>query len=124
GKSIVGFLRGVLTRMRDKEQTYGGVVGFVEQCLSCKIQAEKVNQDNYDFCKFVNYFTDTKVETIKSVSRGRLVSQIKVPSQYYVKRGYSKEILSKYCVGFCNTKGKPFYLRTVVPVFTNEDSAI
>lgn len=53
----------------------------------------------------------------KGVPRDVVRKSLLIPGDYYIKRGFSKEILDRYDVGFCNTKGKPMYMRTVVPVY-------
>jgi 5S rRNA maturation endonuclease (ribonuclease M5) len=118
GISIIGFIRGALETKTGKEQSYRDVNKFIEKVLRCKmgeIQPE-LSGDTYDLCKFADYFTKDR-ETSIIIPKRAITTGLKIPSQYYVKRGYSKETLTKYSVGFCNTKGKPFYLRTVVPVF-------
>jgi 5S rRNA maturation endonuclease (ribonuclease M5) len=42
---------------------------------------------------------------------------------FYIDRGFKKETLLEYGVGFCYTKGKFFYNRIVVPIF-NEDKTL
>ena len=45
---------------------------------------------------------------------------VDVPSQYFLQRGYSIEVLDKYGVGTCKRRGRPLYQRAVVPIY--EDS--
>ena len=42
-------------------------------------------------------------------------SQLQIPSQYYLDRGYSKEILDKYSIGYLDKQK-----RVVVPILDNE----
>lgn len=38
-------------------------------------------------------------------------------SDYFISRGFSKDILSSFNVGFCDKKGSEMFYRSVVPVF-------
>jgi hypothetical protein len=38
------------------------------------------------------------------------------PPHYFMNRGFSKEILSKYYVGRCETFGRPMFMREVLPI--------
>lgn len=39
------------------------------------------------------------------------------PAKYFIQRGFSKEILDYFNVGFCNTRGQEMFMRSVVPIF-------
>ena len=51
-------------------------------------------------------------------------SSVDIPSQYYLQRDYSIEILDKYGVGTCKRKGKALYQRAVVPIYDDSGKAI
>jgi 5S rRNA maturation endonuclease (ribonuclease M5) len=53
-----------------------------------------------------------------------LRSKLKIPSQYYINRGYLPEILDKYDVGLCDDRSKPFYNRVVIPVYDDDYTCI
>lgn len=115
GISIIGFIRGILERKTGKEKTYGDVIKYVEDVLSRKVSDVVVHKNiNDEYRSFVDY--NNRAPAIQ-LPKTQLEKSLKIPSQYYIRRGYSREVLIKYSVGFCNTPGKPFYLRTVVPVF-------
>lgn len=53
----------------------------------------------------------------------RLLSDI--PSEYFIRRGFCKNILDRYDVGTCLRWGKPMYKRAVVPIYDmNQEYAI
>jgi DNA primase len=56
----------------------------------------------------------------KGISRNEVRGRLEIPCKYYMDRGYSSEVLDKYDVGLCSTKGKRMYKRAVVPVYNNE----
>ena len=46
------------------------------------------------------------------------------PSPYFLEEGFSKEILIKYNVGFCDNPRKPMYMRSYVPVLDFEGKTV
>lgn len=54
---------------------------------------------------------------IGTKSRAEVRKNLEIPAKYYLDRGYSKEILDKYDIGTCKTRGKQMFLRVVAPVY-------
>lgn len=54
------------------------------------------------------------------ILRKNVREKLKIPSEYYLGRGYCPEILDKYDVGLCNTYGKEMFGRIVVPVYDDD----
>jgi 5S rRNA maturation endonuclease (ribonuclease M5) len=48
-------------------------------------------------------------------------SRLVIPSPYFLSRGFSKEILDKYDIGDCHTKGKPMNGRAVITVYDDDN---
>jgi hypothetical protein len=46
------------------------------------------------------------------------------PSWYFLNQGFSKEILTKYNVGYCSDPKKPMYLRSYAPVLSEDGDNI
>lgn len=55
-----------------------------------------------------------------SVQRNRVQSFLTIPSNYYIKQGYSPEVLDKYDVGDCLNKSSELYNRAVVPLYDSQ----
>ena len=85
---------------------------------------------NFTFWKMIDYLDDfvksKKIENVvvkkveikeSNIPKKELYKRLKIPSNYFIKRGISKEILQKYEVGDCWTKKTPMYTRAVVPVY-------
>lgn len=114
GIGIVDFVRGAIGHKFGREYTGRQTIRFIEDILSDKIS-------NLTKVRSVQAPVKHKEYKPVQVPTGQIAKSIGIPSMYYIRRNYSKEILTKYHVGFCNNKGKPFYLRTVVPVFGDTD---
>ena len=56
----------------------------------------------------------------KPVPREQVRKSLDIPAQYYIDRGYSREVLDKYDVGLCINNKKNMRQRVVVPVYEEE----
>lgn len=113
GADIVGFARGVLSQKKGREIGRGEAI----RELSCLVDEKEIvrgfDSDLYSYF----YEDDGPEEKILSIPRETAIKSLTIPSKYYISRGYSPEILKKYDVGECWTKGKQMYLRAVCPVY-------
>lgn len=94
-KTILGFIMAV------RKVKFGEALGFARRFLKGK---EVKKQVKPDFIVKDTVLPQYEQETI-------------IPSEYYLKRGFSKEILEKYQVGLCMKKKSKMYLRSVVPIY-------
>ena len=113
GRDIVGFVRGILSKRLNRDVGRGEVI---------KNLAKFIELDDSDL-KFGNkneidvIFAERQDTNVSTLSRKDVINKLSIPSKYYIERGFSKEILKKYDIGECYTKGKPMFLRAVVPVY-------
>ena len=112
GRDIVGFVRGVLTTRFKREVSRSEVISDLAKLIDGT--EEKVSFSSEDKITQIFYKQESVLPTI---SRKEVVGKLNIPSQYYISRGFSREILSSYDVGECYTKGKQMFLRAVVPVY-------
>lgn len=113
GRDIVGFVRGVLSKRLDREVSRGDVI----QKLSSLIRDEDSEALFSKNDNFEDIFIEKQDNSSISYNRQDIIKRLDIPSKYYIDRGFSKEILTKYDIGECYTKGKPMFLRAVVPVY-------
>ena len=129
--SILGFVRGVLSRRNlnwqekgDKAVPFNEVVRFVEQFLGLKIEDDEKLYDNekQKFLSTVSILSNKPKteENAFALDRDKVKSMLNIPSQYFIDRGFSKEILTKYDVGDCIKSNKPMSYRAVVPIYDND----
>lgn len=72
----------------------------------------------------LNKVSEIKEEKNKGFDVNILQERLKIPSYYFVRRGFSEEILTKYMIGYCDTKGKKQYKRSVVPILNDASNLI
>lgn len=135
--SIIGFIRGCLSHRKynwqnsgDKVCSFNEAIQFVQQFLGNKIDINSLSaidsktKDKNDFVNTVRYITESSNKDQLKISKDYLLSKISVPSQYFLSRGFTKNILSKYYVGDCYEEGKEMYSRAVVPIFDDNNEYI
>lgn len=116
--SVFGLVRGTMTSKTGRSWSFQESVNFVAQALGL----EKCSLDNA---------TAQDIEIAKIIKRHRkrqssvpgqglplsvVVGRLKEDQVYYPNRGISPEIIAKYHISFCNTKGKPMYKRAFFPI--------
>jgi 5S rRNA maturation endonuclease (ribonuclease M5) len=84
-----------------------------------KIEVRTVDRsrvEKLNFIRQVNLLKAQKAISDKETFRKNTI----VPSEYYLKRGFSEEILEKYDVGLWTKANSRFFQRTVVPIYDTE----
>jgi len=128
--SILGFLRGVLSKQKlDWSQDNDQVISFEEtlqfaidftQCNISNIQINPVEKNKTNFTNMVKTFNDSVHKHQTKIDPSLLKRNLTIPARYYIDRGYTPEVLNKYDVGVCNTPGKAMYQRVVVPIYDTD----
>ena len=132
GKTMIGFIKGCLSRASydwekdgDREATFKETVDFLLEITGQKFGDIKQKSNTVLEMKQFNTMVWTmfgeeedKPDTI--ITRDFYRSKTEIPAQYYLDRGYSAEILDKYDVGFCSTRGKQMHNRCIVPIYSHD----
>jgi 5S rRNA maturation endonuclease (ribonuclease M5) len=127
--SIIGFVRGVLSRQQyewsesgDKTVSFKQAVEFILKFLNKDLDSINTTKsssvDNFVYIS-KNFSKNTQSEQMK-LDPQQVKRSLHIPAQYYLDRGYSREVLEKYSVGLCDNPKKPFYNRVVVPVYSTD----
>ena len=131
GTSFISLIRGALSRFKYKWKKVGDREASFNESVEFLLNFTKQNFDSLEknnisgvekmkFCGMINRFEKPNVSVGKQITRDFYRTNVEIPSQYYLKRGYSIEVLDKYDVGTCKKRGKFLYNRAVVPIY-NED---
>jgi len=118
GRDLIGFIRGVLSFRLNKEISRQYVYREFKDIFNGK----NLNYEKKDIV--ANIFQSKEKKIVKEIDRNLVISSLKIPSVYYLNRGYSKEVLKDYDVGECLSVGKPMYLRATVPVYNDDNKFI
>jgi len=127
--SIIGFVRGVLSRQKLNWEKEGDMTcsfdEALEFCLNLsktdmsKIKVSKQEKNKQTFANMVNNIS-TKIQNTKSsITRDDAKKTLEIPAKYFLDRGFSDKVLKKYDVGLCNNIKKEMYGRAVAPIYDN-----
>lgn len=119
-RNIFGFIRGCLTTKKGSEVSLTEVYNFCESIAKAEYR-EDSGVNTTKEVKLIDIFLKKSVETVPIMSREEIRSSIKIPSSYYVERGFTPEVLDLFDVGTCTKSGKPMLNRAVVPVYDVND---
>lgn len=125
--SIIGFIRGVLSARKyhwskegDKMCSFQEAMIYAKSLIPDKINSDlkfnTIKQDKNNFSRIVDKFVQHPLSE-KKIPRQSAIKNIDIPSEYYIDRGFSKNVLIKYDVGLCSNPSKPMYNRVVVPIY-------
>lgn len=126
----IGLVRGLLSHQngwqslkdKDKIVSFADTLAFIEKFLGGDVI--KVDPTESEKRKFVSTFKLHERNGHTKLSRAYIRSKLKIPSEYFLGRGFTKEILNKYDIGVCHDSSKPFFNRTVVPVYDDNYDCI
>tara|TARA_Y100001937_G_scaffold116181_1_gene167836 strand:- start:5383 stop:6528 length:1146 start_codon:yes stop_codon:yes gene_type:complete len=119
GSTIIGFVRGVLSHRKGEGEfvTYKEAIDAMLDFLGYESikEVKKPDSASLERRKYVSSMKKLSLapkQANSGWSREKLRSTLEIPCNYYLQRGYSKEVLDKYDVGLYNKRN-----RVVVPVY-------
>lgn len=129
--SIIGFIRGVLSRQKlgwqkngDDTVSFQETIKFVEAFLGNDISSIKISKKELEKKKFsylVQNITNHNKETVSTkITRQNVRNSLCIPCSYFIDRGFDKHILDLYDIGLCDKPNKEMYNRAVVPVYDHD----
>jgi hypothetical protein len=116
GNDIFGLIKGVLEQKTQKEQTFIDAVNFLKKFVSGKIEGQDNLKYNVEDSRIDKIFHNGMINKVVC-TRDQVVRGLNIPCPHYLSRGFTKEVLKEFDVGYCSTTGKQMYNRTVFPVY-------
>lgn len=121
----LGFIQGVLSAQQlgwekrgDEVLSLVKVLNWVRDNLQIDINDLKIDAIEEEKLRFIRNEKPKPIKTAKQgVSRDKVRSFLKIPSQYYLGRRYSAELLDEFDVGDYPVLGRELSGRAVVPVY-------
>ena len=115
---MIGLVSGVLEKHAGKKVPFPKVLKWCMDFLKCedtsKLQSLVSKAETHR--QGLTEETTKKRKTL-NYTRSEVRKALKRPAKYYLRRGYSAEILDKFDVGVCADRTKPMRSRVVVPVY-------
>lgn len=98
------------------------VLGFVAACLKCS------HDESVNFCRSA-IGNENSTRTVaprqkidyrrKTVNRDLIIPLVEPRVEFYLRRGYSQEILMKYDIFLCKKRTNSLYGRIIFPIYDN-----
>ena len=125
--SIIGFIRGCLSKSEhgwqqsgDTMSSFSEAIDFATSFLKQDLESFKVSHKHAEKTAFVNtikYISHEPNKPASEILRSTIQKHLDIPSQYFIDRNFTKDILLKYDVGECHATGKEMSGRAVVPIY-------
>ncbi len=118
-RNLFGFIRGVLSNKRASTVSIIDTINFCLEFLDLDISELDLLQDveSNNAIKLLDIFNREPEREPSKVDREVILETIQIPAEYYINRGYTTDILTKFDIGLCNKKNKPMSGRVVVPIY-------
>jgi hypothetical protein len=116
GAGMVSLVQALLSR--EKEVKFKETIDWLIDFLKINSDDATLKHDsNREFINLCKYISPKEQAENKFYPREQAIVNLKIPSQYYVGRGYKAETLYKFDIGECYNPDKEMYNRAVVPFY-------
>lgn len=124
--TILGLIRGALSRRELGWSPGQAPVPFAQAvewaCGFLGVRPDELHEaagdlDRARFARAVEALTAGRQRPSGRLTREQARGRLRVPSPYFLSRGFTAEVLDRYDVGDCLQPDKPFFSRAVVPVY-------
>ena len=114
--SLVGFVRGVLSVNKNRNISLDQAIQWTLDLSGGQIDEDAIASSFNPLDIF-----NKKPEKIENgITREMIISKLQVPSNYFIDRGFSPEILKTFDVGVCIEKNKQMSGRSIAPVYDKD----
>jgi len=116
--SIFGLVRGAMTTKTNKQWRFQEAVNFIAQILGIEeCNLDEATAQDIEIAKIIKEHRKKQASTADGGTLlSTMIRYLKEDQVYYPNRGIAPEIIAKYHISFCNTKGKPMYKRAFFPI--------
>ena len=119
--NIFGFVRGVLSHNRNKQISMHEAFSFCSKFLSDNLDDIDDNSISQNLeLNVMDIFSRQPEKVFTGISREQIISKLKIPSKYYINRGFLPETLEMFDVGLCVESNRQMSNRVVVPIYDED----
>lgn len=110
GDSCIDLLKIIIEQRKNRSYSYKELIQVISELANSDVTLTPIQEVEKNS-------EEDSVDISRCMTAEEFHDNISFPAKYFIKRGFSKDVLNKFKVGFCDTKGQEMYMRTVVPVF-------
>jgi DNA primase len=117
GHDIVSLVNLLLDKKLNKKHTFVETIKFLESFTKgVKAKAFKYEKDSY-----LDLLSKQKRPEKTKFTKADVRKRLKIPSQFYINRGFKPETLDEFDIGLCLDPSSSFYNRVVFPIYDDDD---
>lgn len=117
GSSIINFLQALLSIHYDSNVNFSQALEWAANFVGETDLIPQEDTTRTSFIQLCKYINKEKEKHTQFTPRSLVRNFLTVPATYYIKRGYTPDILEKFDVGYCHNHNKPFYDRVITPFY-------
>lgn len=128
--TVLGLVRALLSKQHtqwsqagDPVYSFRGTLDYAHAVLKNRVIPQPKEEDKFNSVAHI-YSKKKNEEYNFKCSQTQLKQLLQIPAPYYLGRGYSKEILERYEVGYCNTFFQYMMGRAVAPIYDEQGKNI
>jgi DNA primase len=128
--NVFGLVQKVLGKKTGKEVSFRESISWLSKVLNYEldVQVFEPNEDELELSNLLRKIKRKKIfdnpeEKLKPFPVQLIDGKIE-PSEYFLKQGFSKEIIRKYNIGYCDDPNKPMYKRAYAPVLNDSGDMV
>lgn len=122
GKSIIGLIKALLSIRTNSDVNVKQTIEFLEKFLNKKLDTGYDKSFKLD--KTCEWFSNNIVSNKLKMKREDYLNKVKMPSSYFLKRGFQEKTLLDYDIGDYIGDRDEFNNRAVIPVYDDRGEYI
>lgn len=112
--SIISLIQLLLKKRTSKDYSFERTIRWIAKFLDLNFEKKEENESRKKIIELA--FSKKRNKDDIRIPIDAVKNSLK-PCDYFINRGYSKDILEKYNVGYCDNPKKEMYNRVVIPFF-------
>ena len=119
----IGLVRILLSKLKDIDVSFDDTIAYCMKLVETDFEdlsKESTTVEFNNLSRFEKALQKREKNKQSGITRDQVRESLKRPAQYYIERGYSKEVLDEFDVGVCLDPTKQMRNRVVAPVYDDD----
>ena len=119
----IGLIRVLLSKAKDEDVTFDDTISYCMNLVETNFESlnKEASSTSFNSVSRIEKSLQKRNKNKESgINRSHVRNSLQRPAQYYIERGYSKEVLAQFDVGVCTDNRKQMRGRVVAPVYDDD----
>tara|TARA_R100000008_G_scaffold15804_1_gene7751 strand:+ start:2887 stop:3945 length:1059 start_codon:yes stop_codon:yes gene_type:complete len=119
----IGLIRVLLSKAKDEDVTFDDTISYCMNLVETNFESlnKEASSTSFNTVSRIEKSLQKRNRNKESgINRSHVRNSLERPAQYYINRGYSKEVLDQFDVGVCTDNRKQMRGRVVAPVYDDD----